>query len=56
MQYVYCVFGLGLGNNEDAWELCSVHGTRAGAEAAMAETLNDIPELELYIEQMPLQK
>ena len=33
MQYVYVVQGLGFGDDENVWELCSVHATQAAADA-----------------------
>ena len=46
MQYVYCVFGLGFGDIENAWELCSVHATRQSAENAMKSMKDEGEEME----------
>ena len=58
--FVYCIFGLGIGDDEDAWELSSVHTTRAKAEARIAENneddlANDYGVIEYKIEDMPLE-
>jgi hypothetical protein len=46
MRKVYQVMGLGFGDDEDAWELCSTHETRAGADEAREVILADGCEVE----------
>ena len=41
MRKVYQVMGLGFGDDESAWELCSTHETRAGADEAREVILAD---------------
>ena len=41
MQQVYNVWGLGFGDDEDAWELCSTHKTPEGASEARKKILKD---------------
>lgn len=39
-QSVYIVWGLGFGDDEDRWELCSVHATAEGAAAERQRLLD----------------
>jgi len=48
MHTVYTVWGLGLGDDEDVWELCTVHASRAGAEAAREALLEG--EVDWHVE------
>jgi hypothetical protein len=47
---VYTVWGLGFGDDEDHWELCSTHATQAGAEAAKQSILDEDAALEVEVQ------
>ena len=47
---VYTVWGLGFGDDEDQWELCSTHATQAGAEAAKQNILAEDSELQVEVQ------
>ena len=56
MQTVYTVWGLGFGDDESVWELCSVHATQAGANAARAAILADDSELQVRVQAEQVQQ
>jgi len=53
---VYNVYGLGFGDDESQWELCSTHATREGADAARAVILAEDPELEVCVQAQQVQQ
>jgi hypothetical protein len=55
---VYNVFGLGFGDDEAAWELCSTHATRESAEAARTAILADcgVPETDVQVQAQQVQQ
>jgi len=58
--FVYCVFGYGIGDDEDTWELSSVHKSRALADARIVENneddlANGDDPITYKVEDMPLE-
>lgn len=53
---VYNVYGLGFGDDESQWELCSTHATREGADAACAAILASDSEQLVRVEAQQVQQ
>jgi transketolase N-terminal domain/subunit len=47
---VYIVYGLGFGDDESVWEVCTVHSTQASADDAKAAILADDNELQVRVQ------
>lgn len=46
---VFNVWGLGFGDDENAWELCSTHKTQKAADDAKQAILADCDELQVEV-------
>jgi hypothetical protein len=51
---VYTVWGLGFGDDEAVWELCSIHRTQKGADDAKQAILDECEGAEVDVRPEPL--
>lgn len=54
MPKVYIVQGLGLGDDEDAWEVMRAYATQASANKFVAEQQAEYPGLEFCVQETAL--